>query len=416
MERCDVAIIGAGPYGLAAAAHLRRISGLDIRLFGEVMSFWERHMPEGMCLRSPWDASHISDPEDGFTLDAYCRRQQRPHLNRAPIAVNDFVSYGRWFHQQVGVSADPRTVARLDRASNGFRLVLEESGEVHAARVVIAAGVQPFAYRPPVFDCLPSELATHTSERHDFSSFRGKQVFVIGGGTSAIETAGFLCEAGARIEVLMRDSAIRWPRQWLHAKPLGWMFYGRGDVGPALISLIVQRPNLFRGLPRSVQTWGGRRAIRPSALPRLKPTLAGVPVHPGRWVLQARPDGERLRLWLNDGTQRVVDHVIFGTGYRVNVARYSFLSSQVLDHVTQVTGYPQLDAGFETTLPGLHFLGAPSAWSFGPLMRFVAGTEFTARSLARHVAASNQRSRVTGAEMATTAAQAIASEAESGAA
>ncbi len=416
MERYDVAIIGAGPYGLAAAAHLQQIKGLDVRLFGEPMSFWERHMPQGMMLRSPWDASHISDPDARFTLDTYCERQRRGHSRRAPIAVNDFVSYGRWFLQQVGTPTDSRKVARVEHSGDRFRLVLDESGEIETERVVIAAGVQPFAQRPSVFDGLPSELVTHTSEPHDFTSFRGKQVFVIGSGTSALEAAGFLCEAGARIEVLMRDATIRWPRQWLHAKPLGLMFYGKGDVGPALISLIVQRPNLFRTLPRWVQTWWGRRAIRPSALPRLRPTLAGVPIHTGRWVLQARPDGEQLRIWLNDGTQRLVDHVILGTGYRVNVARYPFLPSQLLDRVALATGYPQLDLGFETTLPGLHFLGAPSAWSFGPLMRFVAGTEFTARALARRLAAVKQRSRIAGAEVAPASTGTLASEAESGAA
>ena len=67
----DVAIVGAGPYGLSTAAHLRKIPGLNTRVFGETMSFWERHMPAGMLLRSPWSASHIADPKDELTLDAY---------------------------------------------------------------------------------------------------------------------------------------------------------------------------------------------------------------------------------------------------------------------------------------------------------------------------------------------------------
>src|SRR5213079_230240 len=58
MSACDVAIVGAGPYGLSAAAHLRAANGLDVRVFGEPMSFWERHMPKGMLLRSPLEGSH----------------------------------------------------------------------------------------------------------------------------------------------------------------------------------------------------------------------------------------------------------------------------------------------------------------------------------------------------------------------
>ena len=86
-----------------------------------------------------------------------------------------------------------------------------------------------------------------------------------------------------------------------------------------------------------------------------------------------------------------MDHVVLGTGYRVNVALYPFLSSEVLERVERIEGFPRLDAGFETSLPGLHFVGAPAAWSFGPLMRFVAGTEFASPALARRI-----RSRALG--------------------
>ena len=51
MTSCDVAIIGAGPYGVSAAAHLTAIAGLDTKLFGEPFSFWERPMPAGKRLQ-----------------------------------------------------------------------------------------------------------------------------------------------------------------------------------------------------------------------------------------------------------------------------------------------------------------------------------------------------------------------------
>ena len=71
MTVCDVAVIGAGPYGLSGATHLRAANGLVVRVFGEPMSFWERHVPAGMLLRSPWAGSHISDPKRELTLDTY---------------------------------------------------------------------------------------------------------------------------------------------------------------------------------------------------------------------------------------------------------------------------------------------------------------------------------------------------------
>ena len=66
----DVTIIGAGPYGLSAAAYLKA-KGLGVRVFGESMEFWANKMPQGMLLRSPREASTIADPQSAFTLEEY---------------------------------------------------------------------------------------------------------------------------------------------------------------------------------------------------------------------------------------------------------------------------------------------------------------------------------------------------------
>jgi FAD-dependent urate hydroxylase len=386
MDKCDVVIVGAGPYGLSAAAHFQQLKGLDIRLFGEPMSFWERYMPKKMLLRSPWAGSHLADPGNHLTLDAY-RKLNGNHSLEYPIPVTDFINYGHWFHQQMAMPADRRKVVRTEPAAGGYRLTLEDGEAIHARRVVIAGGIQPFAYRPQIFAHLPASLVTHTSEFRDFAQFRGKEVLVIGGGQSSLETAAFLHEVGSRVEVIIRNPTLHWlgRRKWTHAKAISWMFFGSADVGPAGISLLVQRPNWFRRLPRRIQNRWAQRAIRPAVSHRLEICVRDVPIHTGRFVVQARVEGERVHLRLNDGGERVVDHVVLATGYRVNVALYPFLSSELLDNLERVDGYPLLDAGFESSLPGLHFLGAPAAWSFGPLMRFVAGTEFAAPALCRRI-------------------------------
>jgi FAD-dependent urate hydroxylase len=402
MDRCDVAIIGAGPYGLCAAAHLRRIKGLDIRLFGEPMSFWERHMPERMLLRSPWAASSIADPGAELSLDVY-----RASVDRLgePLPAADFIRYGRWMLGQLGVRAEGKVLS-VDPAANGYELAIEGADRLMARRVVVAGGIQPFAYRPEMFRGLPDALVTHTSEQRAFDAFRDKDVLVIGAGQSALESAGFMREAGARVEVLIRNAGVRWlgkKRQWLHARGIRWMFYGRGDIGPAGVSLFVQRPNLFRRLPRSIQDWWGPRAIRPAVFDRLMAST-DVVIQPGRFPVAARVEGDRVRVRLNDGSDRVVDHVALGTGYRVDVSRYPFLSPAVMARVRRMDGYPVLDAGLETTSPALHFLGAPAAWSFGPLMRFVAGTEFAGQALQRRVQQAQKRSvHATGRDMSEAA-------------
>ena len=68
MTTCDIAIVGAGPYGLSAAAHLEAANGVKVRVFGEPMSFWEQHMPRGMFLRSPLVATNLSDPKRDFDV------------------------------------------------------------------------------------------------------------------------------------------------------------------------------------------------------------------------------------------------------------------------------------------------------------------------------------------------------------
>jgi cation diffusion facilitator CzcD-associated flavoprotein CzcO len=402
MERCDVAIVGAGPYGLSAATYLQQLKGLEVRLFGEPMTFWDRHMPAGMQLRSPWAGSHIADPGNRLTLDVYRRVTGNDRLEY-PIPLKDFVKYGSWIHQQIGC-ADGRKIIQLDSCPGGYQLTLENGEALQARRVVVAAGIQPFAHRPTLFQGLPASLVTHTSEQRDFEKFRDKEVLVIGNGQSAFEAAVFLHEAGARGELFARSSALQWvPRMgWTRQKALRWMFYGRGEIGSAGVSLLIQRPNMYRRLPRHLQDRWGPYAIRPAVAVWLKSRGADLPIRFGRFPVEARAEGERVRVRFNDGSERVADHVVLGTGYRIDVRRYPFFSSGVLERMDIVEGFPRLDNGFETSLPGLHILGAPAAWSFGPLMKFVAGTEFASPALRlrisqaerRHVVSVSWRSRI----------------------
>ena len=113
--------------------------------------------------------------------------------------------------------------------------------------------------------------------------------------------------------------------------------------------------------------------------------------------------GTGLQVTFADGGQRTVDHLLLGTGYRVDIARYPFLAPSLLARVRRVNGYPMLGRGMESSVPGLHFVGAPAAWSFGPIMRFVSGGWYTGRALAQVVAGRPAAGRL-GAEPAEMAA------------
>jgi len=56
---------------------------------------------------------------------------------------------------------------------------------------------------------------------------------------------------------------------------------------------------------------------------------------------------------------------MFGTGYQVDVTRYPFLSEEIRRSMRVIDGYPVLRRGLESSVAGLHVLGAPAARSFG---------------------------------------------------
>jgi hypothetical protein len=230
-------------------------------------------------------------------------------------------------------------------------------------------------------------LAAHSSQQQDFGAFANKSVAVIGGGQSALESAALLHEAGAQVEIFLRRSSVHW-LGWKDRirpiKPLASLLFSPTDVGPAGISRLVANPNLLMQLPRIVQDRMRVISIRPAGAQWLQERLKNVPITTQTSVTRALPVGDRLQLSLNDHSTRIVDYALLGTGYRVDARRYSFLSSAILQRLSFSAGFPRLGPFFESSVPGLHFLGAPAAWSYGPLMYFVSGTKFAAATLSRH--------------------------------
>jgi len=390
---CEVAVIGAGPYGLSAGAHLKA-HGISVRVFGEPMEFWAKKMPEGMLLRSPRVASNISDPARAFTLEAYeAFARIEPSM---PLPLDTFVEYGRWFRHQLESHLDVRKVARVDRAQPGFRLLLEDGEVVYCERVVVAAGVESFRRIPAVFGELSPLHLSHCYESREVRKFAGARVAVIGAGQSALEWAALLHEAGAEVEIITKNPHLRWIGQhkWLHQMgPISRILYSQHDVGPVGISRLVAYPKLMSHVPLRLRDKIRTRAVRPAGARWLPERLATVKVTTGRIVARARMAGDEALLTLDDGSTRHANHVLLGTGYQVDITRYNFLPPELTRNVRQQNGYPRLAGGFLSSVQGLHFIGAPAARSFGPLLYFVAGTEFSSRELVSHVARRRQQSR-----------------------
>ena len=385
LAHCDVAVIGAGPYGLSAGVHLKA-KGITVRAFGEPMEFWAQKMPEGMLLRSPRVASSLSDPDRAFTLEAYEAASKKEPC--APLPLDTFVEYGRWFRHQLGSDLDQRNVLRVDRDQPGFRLTLQDGAELRATYVVVAAGIGPFKKKPEVFRNLSPDQAIHCYEGRGIRKYSGKRVAVIGAGQSALESAALLHEANAHVEVIARQTDVKWIGQhsWLHHMgPITSMLYSSHDVGPLGISRLVAYPKLVSYVPLTLRDKIRKRAVRPAGARWLPDRLSTVKITTGRSVSQATDLAGEVALKLDDGSERRVDHVVLGTGYTVDISRYDFLPQELTQDIKQFDGYPELAGGFRSSVPGLHFIGATAARSFGPLLYFVAGTEFASRELVSHL-------------------------------
>jgi len=387
---CNVTVIGAGPYGLSVASYLRKV-GEEVRVFGNPMAFWQNQMPIGMFLRSNWGASHIADPEHRLSLDEYCH-QVGIHISR-PIPLDRFIDYGSWYQKQAVPDLDSRQVCSVQDASRGFRVTLADGEEFTSLRVIVAVGISAFATRPVEFAGIPSALASHTGEHNDLTEFKGQRVIVIGAGQSALESAALLRERGVEVEVIARRDHLNWVGlhpELHHLGAISKLLYSDRDVGPAGISRLVAMPHVFRHFPRSFQERMAYRAIRPAVAGWLGPRLTNIPISFGRSVVSATAKESQIQLKLDDSSGRTADHVLLATGYRVDVSRYPFLSQSLLQRLKIQAGYPVLKRGLESSIPGLHFVGKPAAWSFGPLLGFVSGAEFASKELVRSIARSNR--------------------------
>ncbi len=382
-----VAIIGAGPYGLASAARLRG-AGVDTHVFGEEMSYWRR-MPRGMQLRSPYQASSMSDSRGPVGLPAYEAELGR-ELPR-PIPLEEFIRYGAWVQRRAVPDIDRRKVARIDQHRGAFRLTLTDGDELGARRVVIATGLEAFERPHELLSELPPSLVSHTADLAEPGRFAGRRVIVIGGGQSAIESAALLHEAGSDVEVVLRAPRVRWLTRTAaihkHSRFLRPLFYPDTDVGPPGLNQLAARPRLFRSLPQRTQAPLALRCIRPAASGWLVDRMANVAITAGRRVSAAAPAGDGVRLELDDGSTRTAEHVILGTGFLLDVRSHPLLAPELAPRISHRGGYPLLRRDYESSVEGLHFIGALSAVSFGPIMRFVCGTWYTSAALERSLGA-----------------------------
>ena len=397
----DTVIVGSGPYGLSLAAHLRH-AGVSFRIFGRPMDSWVSHMPKGMLLKSDGFASNISDPVGDFTLQQFCAEKGIPYSDRGiSVSLDTFASYGLAFKDRKVPELEDKTVVSIDPDTLGFMIGLDTGERFHSRRVILAVGVTHFGYVPETLASLSPEYVSHSGQHSDITRLRGRKVIIIGAGSSALDLAGLMHEAGVDVQLIARKplkyhSKSDKPRPWwdrLRRPPSG--------LGPGWKSfLIANYPNLFHYLPERLRVETVRRALGPSGGAFIREKVEGkVPTLIGYTTVAALIRDGKVRLMLIDGagakSEATADHVIAATGYKVNLEKLQFLSHETRSRIKTVAGAPKLSPTFESSVPGLYFVGLAAANSFGPVMRFAFGADFTARTVTRAVAKSLARGSLT---------------------
>lgn len=395
----NTAIIGAGPYGLSIAAHFRR-RGIPFRIFGRPMDSWLEHMPKGMMLKSDGFASNIYDPEQAFTLRQFCFERGIEYADAGkPVRLETFTEYGLAFRERMVPELETKLVRSVDRGSSRFRLQLEDGETFEACNVVLAVGITHFDYVPENLQHLPPQFLSHSACHREVERFRGRDVVVIGGGASALDLAGLLREAGANAQLVSRRKELKF-----HSQPTGkprsrWQQFRhpQSGLGPGLRSrFFADAPAAFYHLPESLRLEAVRRSLGPSGGWFIRDKVIGkMPLHLGYTPQSAEVQNGRVHLRIRDegGAEREVvsEHVIAATGYKVDLERLQFLSSEIRAGLKAVNHAPVLSSSFESSIPGLYFAGVAAANSFGPVMRFAFGAGFAARTVTRAVAKSLSR-------------------------
>jgi thioredoxin reductase len=372
----ELLVIGAGPYGLAAAAFAQE-RGIDTTVVGEPMSFWRRNMPDGMLLRSGPDW-HL-DASGVHTFAAFVEERGLSSSELDPITLRAFVDYCDWFRQVKRIVVRDELVADLDTRDGGFSATLAGGKQIVADAVVCAPGIRHYPSSPEWAASVPEGLAAHTCNLVQFETLTGARVLIVGGRQSAYEWAALIHEQGVeRIDLVHRHPVPRFDRP-------DWSFVD------AHVNRTVSTHGYWRNLQfaersrierrfwevgrLTVEHWLAARVDRP-----------GIHLWPEAEVDAIDPlgGGTHLEVRLSNAERVTVDRIVFATGYRADVTRVPYLAS-LARRLEVVDGFPVLDEHFGTSLPGLYITGFSATRDFGPFFGFVKGAPAAASLIVRNL-------------------------------
>lgn len=355
---------------------------------------WRHQMPQDMFLKSEGFASNLYNRESEFTLEDYCKKEGITYAHRGvPVSLETFVAYGLEFQRRFVPELEDRRVLSIRPLAQSFLLTFDNGDTFTASRVVVATGISYFYDIPKVLSDLPEEFVTHSSKHSSLAHFKGRDVTVVGGGSSAVDVAASLLDSGAAARLVVRAPYIKFLKPPTAVRP-SWLKRIRtpsSGLGPGWRSrLCTDAPLLFRMMPQRFRFRIVRTHLGPSATSHVREKVDGkMPMLVGTHIRSAEVRGNKICLRLVQDSRAEfeleTDHVIAATGYKVDLRRLPFFDEQVLSEIRAVEHTPVLSSNFESSISGLYFVGLASANTFGPMLRFAFGAGFTSRRLTRHL-------------------------------
>ena len=92
-----------------------------------------------------------------------------------------------------------------------------------------------------------------------------------------------------------------------------------------------------------------------------------------------------MRVMLDNGEELMVDHVVFATGYKVDMARIPLLADASMSELNVQNGFPMLDDDFQTSVPGLYVTSLAATEHFGPFLGFTVAVRAQAQVIGRAI-------------------------------
>jgi len=366
IKQTQLLIIGAGPYGLAAA-RMAKMRGLDYLVTGPCMSFWKQHMPEGMKLRTPCDWGKSGE------LEFFLQQHQLTFGQISPVPREFFIDFVETTAKSLQLNHSPVQIAQLNFEQDMFKCIMENGDVICSQNILVATGYYDYRFIPTELAAIfPEERCIHSADSGSFSQFANRRCLVVGGRQSAFETAALLASQAVSVDLVYRHACPEFVRS-------DWTWTDE------YMERTLTQPGWWRECPADEKRAINERFWHDGRL-QLEDWLEETVNHnrishyPNTTIVGCvAQEDDALEVTLSGDKKIVVDHVICATGYHPDVQKIPFLANgNILSRLEKNNGLPALSEGLESNIPGLYFTGIHGVNDFGPFLFFVAGSTVTA--------------------------------------